>query len=117
MNRIAQMSDQAILAAVTPIMDNLMEGSAEIDHAKHTRDFTDRMKALLSPERLDAICREYQARIGFFGTREFVSLFRREGSVAVIWLQQALGSNDQFVAEAVFVPAGEAWLVDHAMVF
>lgn len=117
MNRIAQMPDEAILDAVTPIMDNLMQGSAEIDHAKHTRDFTDRMKAQISPERLEAICRDYQARIGFFGKREFVSLFRRERSVAVVWRQWASGSSDEFVAEAVFVPAGEAWQVDHAMVF
>lgn len=61
-----------------------MEGSAEIDHAKHSCDFTERMKTQLSPERLDAICGDYQARIGFFGKREFVCLFRRERSVAVI---------------------------------
>ena len=38
------LSDSEILAAVEPIMDNLMQGSTEIDHARHTRDFTDRMK-------------------------------------------------------------------------
>lgn len=84
MNPIADMSDAAILDAVTPIMDQLMEGSTKIDHARHTHDSTDRMKALLSPERLEAICRDYQTRIGFFGKREFCCLFRRERSVAVI---------------------------------
>ena len=114
---IAHMSDAAILAAVTPIMDNLMQGSTDVDYDLHTRDFTDRMKGLLSPERLSAICRDYQARIGYFGKREFVALFRREASVAVIWRQWTSASQDEFVAEAVFKPVGDAWRVDHAMVF
>ncbi|MEZ5922706.1 MAG: hypothetical protein R3C60_15345 [Parvularculaceae bacterium] len=114
---IAEMSDREILNGVIPIMDNLMQGSAEIDYAKHTRDFTERMKAQLSPERLESICRDYQAKIGRFGPREIVRLFRREHSVAVVWRQLATGSQDEFVAEAVFVPAGDSWRIDHAMVF
>lgn len=117
MNRIAQLSDDSIITAVTPIMDNLMEGSTEIDHRRHTRDFTDRLRSQISPERLDTICRDYQARIGFFGKREVVGLFRRERSVAVVWRQWASGTSDELVAEAVFVPVGDGWQVDHAMVF
>ena len=37
-------SDCGILAAVEPIMDDLMQGSTKIDHARHTRDVTDRIK-------------------------------------------------------------------------
>lgn len=114
---IAQLSDEAILDGVTPIMDNLMEGSALIDHAMHTRDFTDRLKGQISPERLEALCRDYQSRIGLFGKREVIGLFRREQSVAVVWRQWASRSDDEFVAEAVFVPAAKGWQVDHAMVF
>lgn len=117
MKPIAQMSDEAILEAVTPLMDNLMAGSSRIDYPQHTRDFTERMKAQISPERLEAICRDYQGRIGFFGKRDVVGLFRREGSVAVVWRQWASGSRDEFVAEAVFVQTGDVWQVDHAMVF
>ena len=36
---LADKSDAEILAVANPIMDNLMAGSSEIDHAKHTRDF------------------------------------------------------------------------------
>ena len=111
------LSDSEILAAVGPIMENLMQGSTEIDHARHTRDFTDRMKRIVTPERLAAMCADYQSRIGYFRRREFVALFRRQASVAVVWKQSCSRSADEFVAEAVFVPHGDRWLVDHAMVF
>lgn len=110
-------SDEEILAVVNPIMDNLMQGSTEINHAKHTRDFTERMKCIVTPERLEEICTEYQNRIGLFQEREFVALFRRKDSVAVIWKQSASKSSDEFVAEAVFVNHKGQWLVDHAMIF
>ena len=47
---LANKSDMEILAIADPIMDNLMEGSTEIDHEKHTRDFTDRMKRIVTKE-------------------------------------------------------------------
>lgn len=112
-----KLSDDEILVAVEPIMDNLMQGSTEIDYARHTRDFTDRMKCIVTPERLAAMCADYRSRIGFFERREFVALFRRQASVAVVWKQYCSKSPDEFVAEAVFVPDGDRWLVDHAMVF
>ena len=33
---LLSMSDDEILEAVNPLMDNLMAGSTEIDHDKHT---------------------------------------------------------------------------------
>ncbi|MEZ5919970.1 MAG: hypothetical protein R3C60_01330 [Parvularculaceae bacterium] len=117
MNSILQMSDQEILDGVNPIIDNLMQGSTEIDYVMHSRHFTDRMKAQLSSEQFKIMCREYQTKIGFFTRRDFIRLFRREHSVAVIWRQHSSKSSDEFVAEAVFVPDGSSWLVDHAMVF
>ena len=84
MNLFAQ-TDIDILNAINPIMDNMMQGSTEIDHAKHCRDFTDRMKAIVTPERLECMCKDYQSRWGYFGKREFVALFKRTDSIAVIW--------------------------------
>ena len=54
------LSDEQILDVVNPLMDNLMEGSREIDHAKHTRDFTQRMKDIVTAERLEEMCTEYR---------------------------------------------------------
>ena len=99
------------------MMDNLMEGSREIDHAKHTRDFTERLKDIVTAERLDAMCKDYQARIGFFEKREFIGLFRREKSVAVVWRQWSSKTTDEYVAEMVVVERDGRYLVDHAMIF
>lgn len=54
-------SDQEILAITTPIIDNLMEGSTKIDHAKHTRDSSEPLKGIVTKEHLEQICRRYQA--------------------------------------------------------
>ena len=58
---LANQSDEDILKIANPIMDNLMEGSTEIDHVKHTRDFTDRMKRIVTKDHLEKVCRRYQA--------------------------------------------------------
>lgn len=110
-------SDAEILSAITPIMDNMMQGSTEINHARHTRDFTDRMKAIVTPERLEQMCKDYQSRWGCFGKREFVALFRRKHSIAVVWKQYCTASADEYVAEAVFVEQDHRLLIDHAMVY
>lgn len=110
------LTDEQILKLVEPIMNNMMEGSTEIDHAKHTRDFTERMRCIVTPKHLSLVCHEYQAKWGFFRDRQFVALFRRSDSVAVIWRQFCSQSPDVRVAEAVFVSDGKRILIDHAMV-
>ena len=114
---LARQSDEKILAVVGPLMDNLMDGSREIDHAKHTRDFTQRMKNIVTPDRLEAMCTDYQARIGFFDKREVVGVFRRANSVAVVWRQWSTETDDEYVAEIVVVERDGRYLVDHALVF
>lgn len=112
-----RLKDDEILRLVSPIMDNMMDGSTEINHSKHTRDFTERMRAIVTPHHLRWVCEDYQAKWGFFERREFVALFRRSDSIAVVWRQFCSGSEDQRVAEAVFVSDGERILIDHAMVY
>lgn len=47
---LAGQSDQEILSVANPIMDNLMDASTKIDYERHIRDFTDRLKSVLSKE-------------------------------------------------------------------
>ena len=114
---LASRSDEEILAIANPIMDNLMEGSTEINHAKHTRDFTDRLKTIVTKDHLEKVCRRYQADWGYFSKREFVAVFRRPTSVAVVWRQWCTKRDGEFVAELVLVERESKYLVDHAMVF
>lgn len=81
---LAQKSDAEILAVATPIMDNLMDASTAIDYERHTRDFTERARSVLSEESLQSICEHYQSTKGFFAKREFVAAFRRPDSVAIV---------------------------------
>jgi len=97
-----QLSEQQILAIATPIMDNLMQASTEIDHAKHTRDFTDRLKAIVTQAYLAKVCQQYQAEKGYFAERTPVAVFRRPGSAAIIWKQAFSKAEGEFVAEMVF---------------
>ena len=117
MMALAQQSDVEILEVVEPLMDNLMAGSRDIDHARHVRDFTHRLKDIVTAERLEKMCVDYQARIGFFKKREVVGIFRRADSVAIVWRQWSSKTTDEYVAEIVVVEKDGRYLVDHAMIF
>lgn len=114
---LAEKSDTEILAVADPIMDNLIEGSTAIDHDQHTRDFTERMKRIITKEYFETVCKAYQAERGYFARRECVAVFRRPQSVAIVWKQWFTKQAGEYVAESVLVEKESAYLVDHAMVF
>ena len=93
-----KLSDNEIMEIVTPIMDNLMDASTEIDHEKHVRDFSDNMKGIVTKEELEKQCKSYQATIGFFTQRELVGGFRKKCDVRVFWKQWHSKSDDEFLA-------------------
>ncbi|SFU34976.1 hypothetical protein SAMN05216339_101465 [Nitrosomonas eutropha] len=115
--KLAKKSDAEILSIADPIMDNLMDASTAIDYERHVRDFTGRLKSVLSKERLEWICQDYQSTKGFFTKREFVAIFRRPESVAVVWKQGFSKQPGDFVAEMVLVQQDGKYLVDHVMIF
>jgi len=112
-----EMSEEEILDIANPIMDNLMNASTDIDHERHTRDFTDRLKGIVTRDYLQKVCEDYQAKKGFFGERKPVAVFRRPDSAAIIWRQSFTKVQGEFVAEMVLVHQNERFLCDHAMVF
>ncbi len=61
---LAQKSDEEILQIADPIMGNLMEASTDLDHEGHVRDFTDRLKSLVTEDYLKKVCRQYQSEKG-----------------------------------------------------
>jgi hypothetical protein len=111
------MTEEEILNIANPIMDNLMEASTNIDYERHIRDFTDRMKSIVTKEHLQYVCEQYQAEKGFFSKRKAVAVFKRPESVAIIWKQYFTKAEGEFVAEMVLVHEQGKYLVDHAMVF
>ena len=116
---LESMSDEEILHIANPIMDNLMDASTAIDHARHIRDFSDRMKTLVTKEYLQKVCEKYQREKGYFLGREPVAVFKRPGAAAIIWKQWFTKAPGEFVAEIemLLVEKDGTFLVDHVMVF
>ena len=61
-----EMSKEEVINIDNPIMDNLMDASTEINHEKHVKDFTDRLKKIVTKEHLQRVCERYQKEKGFF---------------------------------------------------
>ena len=112
-----EMSEKEIWDIANPIMDNLMQASTNIDHAKHVQDFTDRAKSIVTKEHLERVCARYQSEKGFWKHREPVAVFKRPDSAAIIWKQFCTKAEGEFVAEIVLTHKDNRFLVDHAMVF
>ena len=114
---LESMSEAEILGIANPIMDNLMDASTAIDHEQHVRDFSERMKALVTKEHLQKVCEKYQREKGYFSRREPVAVFKRPGGAAIIWKQWFTKAPGEFVAEMLLVEKDGKFQVDHAMVF
>ena len=106
--------EDEILRIVEPIMDNCLNGSNEDNHAKHTRDFTERMRKIVNPENL-RLQLSKKPRV-FFTERKFIKLFRRQDSIGIIWKQFISTSNDELMNQAIFVERNEQIFIDHCMI-
>lgn len=114
---LAKKTDSEILTVIEPLIDSMLDGSTKRDHKQHVADFTDRLKVIVTKDNLAQQCADYQAHIGFFKSREFVALFRRQHSVAATWRLFFTKSDDEFVLEAVFVEKEGVLQIDHCMIF
>ncbi|MDD8060784.1 MULTISPECIES: DUF3887 domain-containing protein [Shewanella] len=109
-----KLTDEEILNIANPLMDNLMEGSSERNHQKHTRDFTDRLKAIVTEENLLKQWKEN--KIGEFSKREFLSIIHKSDSIFVVWKQWFTNSHEEFLAEICIVEQAGKLLVDHVWI-
>ena len=111
------MTEQQILAIADPIMDNLMDASTQRDHTPPLRDFTERLKGIVTPDYFACICQHYQEEKGYFTPRTPIAVLRRPDSAAILWKQHFTKAPGEFVAEMVLVHRDGRYLVDHVMVF
>ena len=103
---LTKMTEKEILELINPLMDNCLAGSNEDNHDKHVKDFTGRMKAIVTPENLKN--QLAQTPRAYFTHREFVHLFRRENSIGVVWKQFISTSSDELMNQAIFaLPKGQ----------
>ena len=114
MTHFTEKTEEAILQIVEPIMDNCLDCSNTGNHAKHVRDFTDRLKAIVTPENL-ASQLKYRPH-GVFTRREFVCLFRRRESIGVVWRQFVSSTDDELVNHAIFVERDGQICIEHCLI-
>ena len=112
--KFSDLSVAEILAIVEPIMDNCLAGSNENDHGKHARDFTKRMRSIVTPEELSR--QLSRSPRGYFTQREFLSLFRRQQSIGVVWKQYTSLNTDELINQAIFKEENGKVLIDHCMI-
>ena len=110
----SKLSDEEILHIANPLMDNLMEGSSERNHEKHSRDFTNRLKNIVTKENLEKQLRDNV--LGEFTKRELINIIRKKDSIFVLWKQWLSNSEDEFLAEIVIIEKENRYLVDHTWV-
>ena len=109
-----EMEENEILRIIEPMMDNCLRGSNEDNYAKHARDFTERMKKIVTPENLKLqLSKEPRA---FFTQRKFIYIFRRKNSIGIIWEQFISSSKDELINQAIFVERNKKILIDHCMI-
>lgn len=111
------LSEEEIIAIATPIMDNLMDASTRIDHKAHVRDFSDRLKEIVTEAHLQQVCESYQSELGFFTKRELVAVFTRPDSAVIIWKQFFTKAEGEFVAELMLIRENDKYLVEHVVFF
>lgn len=117
LRQIIHLSDHEALKIATKMMDELMDASIRQDYAAHIQHFSKRAQSILDETQFKVVCEVYQQKYGFFGAREFVSLFRRPESIAFIWRQVYSKVEGEYVAEMVMILEEGKYKVDHAYVF
>jgi hypothetical protein len=109
-------TDEEVLRVATPIMDNLMDGSNDIDWEQYMRDSNQRAKQILAPAEFKRQCKEFHAKYGFFAERELVRVFRRSESILITWKQKVTKSGDELIALLELVQEGSRFLVTRTLV-
>jgi hypothetical protein len=111
-----EIPESEISSIANEMMDNLMDASTSIDHACHVKDFTDRLKNIVTKEHLIKVCEEYQSEKGFFAERNQITILRRPNSAIVIWKQKFTKVSGEYLAEMIIVHKNGRFLVDHIWV-
>ena len=111
-----EMDEEQIVAIANPMMDNLMEASSYIDHQRHVKDFTIRLKSIVTKEHLQRVCEQYQSEKGFFSDRDLIAVLRRPNSAIITWRQKFTKVRGEYLAEMILVHKDGKYLIDHTWV-
>ncbi|MCG8313247.1 MAG: hypothetical protein MI976_08530 [Pseudomonadales bacterium] len=91
-------TDDEILNIATPIMDNLMKVSSNIDYEKHIRDYYNPVREDFTEEGFRKQCEEYQSKWGLFTDKVILGIIRQKDAVNIYWKIHCSKSTDEFLA-------------------
>ena len=107
----SKLSDKEILDIAIPLMENIIEATKEADYEKLSKNFTKRLKGIVTKEAFEKQLSENS--LGKFGKRELLSIIHKKHSIFVLWKQWFSESEDEFLAELVIIYKDGQYLVDH----
>lgn len=111
-----EMPEEEIIEMANSMMDNLMDASTSINHERHVQDFTERLKAIVTKEYLNNVCKQYQKEKGFFAERSLITVLRRPNSVMITWKQKFTKVSGEYLAEMIIIHKNGKFLIDHTWV-
>ena len=109
-------TDSQLLAVATTMMDDLMAASFAVDYDAHVRDFTPRLKALVTEDGFQKMALAHRRDLGDDAGRALVRVLRRRDSVAFVWVQRFTKSDDEYLATAILCETGDGFKIDHALI-
>ena len=107
-----ELDDQAILKVIEPMMDDIMSGVANRDYAHHSCHFSVDLKSSITADEFLARCDRWEKLWGRPGQREKITIFRKEKSFTMLWLQQYDSTDDQVLAVTTVAVKGGRYFVD-----
>lgn len=107
----SNLTDKEILDIANPLMENIIETTEETDYKILSKDFTKRLKSIVTEEAFERQLAEND--LGKFEKRELLSIIHKKHSIFVLWKQWFSGSDEEFLAEIAIVHKDGKFLVDH----
>jgi len=106
-----KLTDKEILEIATSHMDNIVEATSEKNYEKLSKDFTDRLKSMVTKDKFEMQMKEHD--LGDFSKREFLSIIHKKDAIFVLWKQWFTKSSEEFLAEIIIIHQDGRFLVDH----
>ena len=107
-------NEKEILDIATPIMDNLMEASANVDYEAHIRDFSLPVPEGFTKEAFQQDCKEYQSQYGTFTDRKYLGQTTNAHFVNIYGVQSYSKTESQHLAILTLSVQNNKYVVNRA---
>lgn len=97
-----------------PVLDNILEGIAERDYEKFSRDFSERMKEAVPPDDFDAMVTTLETRLGTYAGRSFTNATQTKSAtdLVVVTYQARYAKESAVTIRMYFSAEGGSKLIE-----